>query len=308
MAVAAKGIAIGAMFFGLSKLLYHAKRRATGAIGDTLMRVSEGLQSIGIFLMLLFMFQPANGLYMFLAAATRHPLMDGTMAAMDRSIGFNWPAMVETANSSPILASILVASYASVLYQVPLVLMFHASTRGQARFFEFAATLVVALFMTTTMSMLVPAAGAYSYYQPQASSYSHFTGAGVVHLETLHQLRSLSPYEFIPSKLVGLISFPSFHTSLGILIVFAVRRTFLFWPAVLVNAAMIAATIPEGGHHFMDLIGGAVVAVISIGLIRWVGKKPTPSESSNQRDFDSSRPLKTPTLTSPPASAAPFPP
>ncbi|OHV67052.1 hypothetical protein LCM4577_26930 [Mesorhizobium sp. LCM 4577] len=273
-AVAAQGVALGAMFLGLSKLLYLAMRRATGALGDTLMRVSEGLQSVGIFLMLLFILQPASGLYMFLAAANQHPLMDGAMAAMDRSIGFNWPAVVEAANSSPLLASILVASYASVLYQVPLVLIFHASMESQARFFEFAATWVVALFITTTMSMLIPTAGAYSYYQPQASSYSHFTAfGGLAHLETLHQLRSLAPYEFTVSKLVGLISFPSFHTSLGILIVFALRRTLLFWPAVMVNAAMIAATIPEGGHHFMDVIGGAVVAVISIGLIRWVGKE-----------------------------------
>jgi len=272
--VAAKGIALGAVFLGLSELLYQVMRRATGVLGDILMRVSEGLQSIGIFLMLLFMFQPASGLYMFLAAAAQTPLMDGTMAAMDRSIGFNWPATVEAANSSPLLASILTASYGSVLYQVLLVLIFHASMGGQARFFEFAATLVVALFMTTTMSMLVPTAGAYSYYQPQASSYSHFTAVGgFAHLETLRQLRSLAPYEFTLSKLVGLISFPSFHTSLGILIVFAVRRTFLFLPAVLVNAAMIAATIPEGGHHFMDVIGGAIVAVISIILIRWVGKE-----------------------------------
>jgi len=273
-AVAAQGIALGGMFLGISKLLHQAMRRATGALGDTLTRVSEGLQSIGIFLMLLFTFQPINDLYMFLAAATQHPLMDGAMAAMDRSIGFNWPAVVEAANSSPLLASILVASYASVLYQVPLVLIFHASTAGQARFFEFAATLVVALFMTTTMSMLVPTAGAYAYYQPPASSYSHFTAVGgFAHLETLHQLRSLAPYEFTVSKLVGLISFPSFHTSLGILIVFALRRTFLFWPAVMVNAAMIAATIPEGGHHFMDVIGGAIIAAISIRLIRWVGKE-----------------------------------
>lgn len=270
----APGIILGAIFFGLSRLLYLGTRRATGALGDVLARVSEGLESIGIFLMLFFLFQPANGVYMFLAAATRHPLMDGAIAAMDRSIGFNWPAVVAAANSSPRFATILVASYASVLYQVPAVLIFHASTSGRARLFEFAATLVVALFVTTTMSMVVPTAGAYSYYQPQASSYSHFTAVGgFAHLETLHQLRSLAPYEFTMHKVVGLVSFPSFHTCLGILIVFAVRRTFLFWPAVLVNVAMIAATIPEGGHHFMDVIGGAIIAAISITLIRWVGKE-----------------------------------
>ncbi|TPI15510.1 phosphatase PAP2 family protein [Mesorhizobium sp. B4-1-1] len=282
---AARGIALGAMFFGLSKLLYLGMRRTTGALGDAVTRVSEGLESVGIFLMLFFVFQPANGLYMFLAAATQRPLMDGAMAAMDRSIGFNWPAVVEAANSPPLLASVLVASYASVLYQVPLVLIFHASMRGRARFFEFAAILVVALFMTTTMSMLVPTAGAYSYYQPQASSYSHFTAiGGFAHLETLHQLRTLAPFEFTMRKVIGLVSFPSFHTSLGILIVFALRRTFLFWPAVLVNVAMIAATVPEGGHHFMDVIGGAIIAVISISFIRWVG-----GEMGTLRELKSAR-------------------
>jgi membrane-associated phospholipid phosphatase len=273
-ASAASGIAMGAALFGVGLLFRLPIGRMSGALKDVLAKISEGLESLGVFFALLFVFQIANGLYMYLAAATQRPLMDAAIAAGDRSIGFNWPAVVEAANSSTWLAAILVACYTSILYQGQLVFLFHATIGGRERFFEFAALMVVTLLFTTTISMFFPAAGAYAYYHPAATSYSHYTATGGLdHLTTLHRLRSLAPFEFSVETTIGLISFPSFHTTLGLLVVYAMRRTVLFWPIVLVNALMILGTIPEGGHHLMDIIGGAVVAVVSITLIRWIGRE-----------------------------------
>jgi membrane-associated phospholipid phosphatase len=39
---------------------------------------------------------------------------------------------------------------------------------------------------------------------------------------------------------------------------------YLRWPAILLNAAMIFATLINGGHYLIDLVGGAVVAVVAI--------------------------------------------
>lgn len=270
---AASGVAMGAALFAVGLLSRLLTGRTGGALNDALAKISEGLESLGVFFALFFVFQIANGLYMYLAAATQRPLMDAAIAAGDRAVEFNWPAAVEAANSSPWVAVVLVACYTSILYQAQCVFFFHAVIGGRSRFFEFAALMVVALFFTTTISMLVPAAGAYAYYQPAAATYSHYTASGGLdHLATLYQLRSLAPFEFSVPKTIGLISFPSFHTTLGLLVIYAMRRTFLFWPVVVLNALMIVGTIPEGGHHLMDIVGGAAVAAGSIAIIRWLGR------------------------------------
>ena len=35
------------------------------------------------------------------------------------------------------------------------------------------------------------------------------------------------------------------------------------------NVAMIAAAVPVGGHYYIDIIGGALVAWVAIALPRW---------------------------------------
>ncbi len=41
------------------------------------------------------------------------------------------------------------------------------------------------------------------------------------------------------------------------------------WPAIALNAALIAATSIDGAHYFMDLVGGAVVAFTAIAASNW---------------------------------------
>jgi membrane-associated phospholipid phosphatase len=68
----------------------------------------------------------------------------------------------------------------------------------------------------------------------------------------------------------GLVTFPSFHTTLGILIVYAVRdfKVLAIFVGAL-NAVMIVATMPEGGHHLVDVLAGAGVALASISTVRY---------------------------------------
>ena len=71
------------------------------------------------------------------------------------------------------------------------------------------------------------------------------------------------------SRAEGIVNFPSFHTTLAILFVYAVRRhgwaLAIFVP---LNAVMIASTVPVGGHYLVDLPAGAGVAAASIAATR----------------------------------------
>lgn len=62
---------------------------------------------------------------------------------------------------------------------------------------------------------------------------------------------------------------PSFHAALAVLFVYANRppaRSFI--PVALLNVLMIMSVVPEGGHYLVDLIAGAIIAALSIVLVR----------------------------------------
>ena len=49
-----------------------------------------------------------------------------------------------------------------------------------------------------------------------------------------------------------------------------VRFVYVAVPVAVLNAVVIIATIPEGGHYLIDVIAGAVIAVLSIVIVHGV--------------------------------------
>jgi membrane-associated phospholipid phosphatase len=66
-----------------------------------------------------------------------------------------------------------------------------------------------------------------------------------------------------------LVTFPSGHTILAIIMTYALRISrYTLIPALLINGTMLVSTIPEGGHHLFDLIVGGVIAALAISFVR----------------------------------------
>jgi membrane-associated phospholipid phosphatase len=87
--------------------------------------------------------------------------------------------------------------------------------------------------------------------------------AGVYYVEALRAVRESKDIVLSFADMPGLAAFPSFHTIVGLLIVYACRgniATLLL--ASLWTAAMLLATPVYGGHYFIDIIAGAVVTVL----------------------------------------------
>ena len=71
------------------------------------------------------------------------------------------------------------------------------------------------------------------------------------------------------TPLLGLVSMPSMHTAVGVLMIAVARRTWLFWPAFGYGTVMISATPVWGGHYLVDLIAGAALALASAAVVAW---------------------------------------
>jgi membrane-associated phospholipid phosphatase len=92
---------------------------------------------------------------------------------------------------------------------------------------------------------------------------------GTEYLDVLAQLRSGKWSAMSYDHVQGIVTFPSFHTTLGILFIYVVRRErwalAVFAP---LNILLILSTPTVGGHYLVDLFGGAAVAAVSILVVR----------------------------------------
>ena len=77
----------------------------------------------------------------------------------------------------------------------------------------------------------------------------------------------------------GVIQFPSFHTAMAILYTYAARGVPVLFPLLIVfNVLMIVSTMPIGGHYFADVLGGAAIALVTIGVVRCIMRNVAPPE------------------------------
>jgi membrane-associated phospholipid phosphatase len=124
------------------------------------------------------------------------------------------------------------------------------------------------LLITTAVFLLVPALG-------------HQETARGLDLPVLLALRAGGPLSFDLSQLQGLISFPSYHTVLAVLLTYAHRRSSLLVPIALVNGVMLFSIPTVGQHYLIDIIAGAAVAGLAIAataaLHRPAATAPAPT-------------------------------
>jgi membrane-associated phospholipid phosphatase len=213
----------------------------------------------------------AAGTYMYLAASTGLPLQDATLASLDEALGFDWSRFLAAANSSPTISWILVTAYHSALPQLLALYLLLCFGRREGRLAEFLALLSVTSVAVGALMLLLPAAGAYAHFRPPRELFDGFSGnAGMWHYETLMKLRTQSAPLLDFGQVEGLVTFPSFHTVLAIITAYAFRGfRFIAIPAVVLNGIVIVSTLPEGGHFLVDVIAGAIIAIVGIALVRW---------------------------------------
>jgi hypothetical protein len=216
----------------------------------------------------------------YIAAAADFPMQDANLAALDRALGLDWSAYFSFVYGCPALLSGLVFAYNTIglfAFGVPVVL---GAARRYRRLQEFILAFALALLATTVISTLVPAIGVYDQIGLKLSDYPNFTpGAYLGQLHDLPLVRDGSLRELDMLKLTGIITFPSFHSAAAVLYLWALWSVWWMRPIVLVaNGAMLLATPLGGGHYFVDVFAGMVIAVLAIAAARqiswWLTARP----------------------------------
>jgi membrane-associated phospholipid phosphatase len=218
----------------------------------------------------------------YIIAAAGLPLQDSLLAEADRGLGFEWPRFLQATNSSPWLATVLTRAYQATGLVTEFVILWLAVTRNGERLAEFLAVLGLCTVGLCVGMWLVPAAGAFAYYGPGPGLFANYSALGEMWTfhHTFNMLRSGSLSLVDLSALDGVVSFPSFHTMLGVMTTYAMRDSRWLIAVFPLNATMIVATMPVGGHHLVDVLAGAGLTLGAILLVRLSASSRGPAASA----------------------------
>lgn len=199
-----------------------------------------------------------SGVLSYLVVTWQFPLIDPLLMHADTALGLDYPAWFAWVQAHPGLDRLLGQAYATTWAQLVVCLLVLSLGGAQARVRELFWAMTLSLLVIIPLSGLSPAQSAWVTYgltARVAPAALHWYMAFVA-------LRAGTLEALDPSVIEGLITFPSFHTAMGLLLTVALRDYRLVWPlAACLNILMILSVPTHGGHYGVDVLAGALVAV-----------------------------------------------
>lgn len=215
-------------------------------------------------------------------AATGGPFWDENFQTLDQSLGLDWLAYLNIFNDHPQISFVLSEAYQSLMPQM-IFLIIALGLGGHVHAIpEFVLAFVIAGLITVLLSGLMPAEAMFAHLDLKPDDFSELKpAAAYVHVAPLSGLRNGTLRSVSLDHLEGIITFPSFHAVLGVMFIryFWINRI-TRWPSLALNAMLIAATPIDGGHYFVDVGAGAVIAIFAIATASRVGRSSrNPNET-----------------------------
>lgn len=197
-------------------------------------------------------------------AARGGPLWDDRLAAADAWLGLDWPALFHAADAWPAALWLGAAAYYSLVGQM-IVCIVALSAAGQVGTLRVAvAAAILSGAATIAISGLVPAIG--NLFDP--SGYQHlWPSVAWQERQLVERLRDGSARVLDLSHLSGIVSFPSYHATLPVILAWAQRDLPILKVAAPIWAGVtVLATPLFGGHHGVDVLAGLTLAGLAIAV------------------------------------------
>ena len=205
-----------------------------------------------------------------LSMRTTLPWTDSLLAGWDVDIGFDWLAYVTWIDHHDLIFATMNRVYDDLTLYSGIIFILLLAFRGAQRAQEFILLFLATAVTSIVIGLFFPAKAPMAFFLPDADQFNHLTAStGTGHVKYLLALR----YEPMPhisfSHMPGLVTFPSFHTAMGIVAIYCARGELkLFVPVTPINLLMIASTPVFGTHYLVDLIGGAFICLVCIVAYR----------------------------------------
>jgi len=192
--------------------------------------------------------------------------IDAPLAALDRALGVDWPAMMMAMSHHPVIAALLQLAYISVLPQVALLVALLGWSGKHENIYALCLALSAGAAISIFLWTLAPSFGAFSVYALPADISRRLPLAlDAQYARDLISLLAHGPGHISPTSAKGLIGFPSFHAVMAMFVVWYAREiSYVRLFALVLNIVVLVATPIQGGHHVVDVLAGFAVAAIGV--------------------------------------------
>jgi membrane-associated phospholipid phosphatase len=231
-------------------------------------------------------------LFSYLCASTDRPLVDAELAAIDRALGIDWPAMVTWASTKPWITEWARFIYDRPLWELLVIVILLAILGRPQRVEEFISCFMVSGIVTAIIGAMLPADSGYAYFRIPSNVFTAFNAVVTPeYLHHFHALRSGELRNVVIGDVRGLVAFPSYHTAFALLLSYAVRDyKFLLFPSLVLNLAVVATTPFVGAHYVADVIGGVAVVAFAVWLVGLIHReKRAPAAIAQPGSYVESR-------------------
>ena len=220
-------------------------------------------------------FTAVSTIFIFALFPLPNPPIDNLLIRIDAQFGYHWPSFVGWLALTPGAAKALGWVYHTSIPQIVLTVILLAALRRERALHRLLLVGIVSLIITVAIWWLWPSVGPSAsqmipedirlatglYFNPKYGAY-------------LSSLVEVGPRRISPEVITGVVAFPSYHMIMACMVVYFTSRTPMFVPALLLNTAMIPATLSHGGHHLVDLLGGVIVFAASVWVCRRIVPDP----------------------------------
>ena len=199
----------------------------------------------------------------YLAAAANLPLRDHAFDAIDRMLGLDWVALLTWMNQHPALYAVLHPIYLSLTIQMTIAVLCLAFSGRLLWLRVYTLAFVLAALVTIALSVVLPAAGVWPHLGLTASGSPHIMPAVNTSWPVFFGLRDGSFRALVAIGSEGIITFPSLHAALAVILIGALwPMRMLRWVALALNTAMLVATPVDGSHYFIDVLTGIAIGIL----------------------------------------------
>lgn len=253
---------------GVAGLAAACVALCAAAIFYTRVRVDERFSACCVGLMQALLFSAAGSILSYLLARSSLPMRDSALSAWDRALGLDWLGYAHFVDAHGWIVPIYRVAYASLIPQTILIILALGFTGAIDQLRKFILAAILSGTASVLMAAAFPAIGAFAHYGLKPSDFAHvWQATGLADLRDFLAVRSGSMAVLDLTKMQGIITFPSYHAALALVALWAFWNSgmrWLRWPGTLLGLVTIAATPVEGGHYFIDVIGGLTIAAASI--------------------------------------------
>jgi hypothetical protein len=211
----------------------------------------------------------------YVLAARGGALWDDRLRFVDRLLGLDWPRLFDAADRLGHWLWLGGLAYHSLTVQMIVCIVLLSATYQAARLRVAVAAAVASGFVTILISGAMPALG--NVFDPADYRYL-WPSVAWMEQAMLSGLRDGSWRAIDLTRPMGIVTFPSYHATLPIILTWAIWRT-PRWRVVSASwsTLTIAATPLFGGHYAIDIVAGAGLAALALYGVSAFTKASTPA-------------------------------